>query len=108
MELIGQDRILNIIKNKINEGVLSKSILLVGEVDCGKHTLSKIIAELLNKECIDITNNISYDFITSLYLEVFSRLYVINLDELSLIKQNELLKLLEEPPTNAYFCILTS
>lgn len=107
MEIIGQDSILSSLKDTIYN-INSNVFLFSGPVGSGKHSVVTFLASLVGYEIKDITDVISYDYIMDMYLDVFPKVYVINLDDLALNSQNELLKLLEEPPIKNYICVLTS
>lgn len=106
--MIGQKRLINHISS-YSVDTFPKSVLIVGDEGCGKHTLvSEVIAPLLKLNVVDITKNVDFDFITDIAIRSEMNIYLINLDELTSIKQNVILKLLEEPPENAFLVLLTS
>lgn len=80
--------------------------LLIGKSETDKRDCVNLISSDHNVE--EITERVDYDFITSLYLNTDMVFYVINLDNLSLAKQNVILKLVEEPPMSSHIIMLTS
>lgn len=108
MEIIGQDVIIKEFTELINSKKLPKATLLVGPVGSGKHLVASFIAQTLNYEEKDITDTLSYDNLCEMYLSVRPYLYLINIDKLTENTQNELLKLLEDPPQLGYILVLCS
>ena len=106
MELIGQDSVLNTLIKRIEENSLPQSILLSGPAGSGKHSLVNILKDKMQLEVVDITDSIDYDFILSLYLSTRKYIYQIDTDSLSVKNQNEILKFLEEPPSNCYIFLV--
>lgn len=82
-------------------------ILIEGLEGSGKHYLIKYIAKKFNVEPIDITSNIDKDFIIDFQQYPIASLFIINVYELSISKQNALLKILEEPPKTHHFILLS-
>ena len=66
------------------------------------------VSEYLHLEEYNITDNISYDFLNDLYINVNSYIYVIDLDSLTINKQNAILKFIEECPYGSYVILLSS
>lgn len=87
---------------------LPHSILLVGKEGSGKHVISAFIANTINLPLIDISNNLSEELISNIYLCATPRLYQVDLREITANDQNILLKLFEEPPTNAFVVLLAN
>lgn len=103
--MIGQDILINRIEN-ITIDTLPRSLILLGEVGSGRHTLFNLIKERLNLPAFDITKNISKDNIDEIYLKVEPILYLIDLDNISIREENMILKLVEEPLKNAYIIFI--
>lgn len=83
-----------------------KAVLLTSVSAWDKQEFVDEVARFLQLEAVDITANISYDYLMGLYVETGSYLYVINLDQIALSKQNALLKFVEECPTRTYVILL--
>ena len=104
MEVIGQEKTIKLLNNKVNH-----FIILIGNRGQGKTTLAKYIA--------DITDSIYYEFESPKMNEVrqvIEKSYRLTQKEVYFIKgnltrkvENALLKIIEEPPTLAYFIIGT-
>lgn len=85
-----------------------KASLLVSVSDRDKQEFVSRVAEHLKLELVDITENISFEYLNDLYLKVDGYVYVINLDNLTLNKQNAILKFVEECPSRSYIILHTS
>lgn len=85
-----------------------KTVLLLGEYGCGKHTLAKEYAEHLNIPLVDITEDISLELLETIQFSSLLSLYLIDLDKLTEQSQNVILKFIEEPADTAYIILLSS
>lgn len=108
MELKGQSTILSNIYTSIEQGSLPVSMLFCGPKGCGKHTLCSLLKEKLRCDLQDITEDLSFDFLLSLYEKQLFTLYIIDLSKLTQKEQNEILKFVEEPPTNCHIILLSN
>jgi hypothetical protein len=104
IRVIGQDKILNYIDSKKRDS-FPRSLILLGESGCGKSTLIECIGEKLNLPIIDITNDINFEFIMSLYEKPEPYLYKIQASDITTKEQNALLKFIEEPLKNSFIVI---
>ena len=100
-----QEKLIKVIDNYIGNNNLPHTLLLSGPKGCGKRTLSKYIAEKLEIEFIDITDNINFESLEQIQLSVTTKLYFIDGQEISVKEQNALLKFLEEPLKTAYIIL---
>ena len=82
--------------------------LLVGQSAQDKDDCLELISATLSVDLWDITNDIDYDYLNGLYLNVGAFLYTANLDSITPQKQNALLKFVEEPPVSCYVVLTTS
>ena len=86
-----------------------RSVLLVGDSGCGKHT---IVNSVLSKNygiCVeDITDDISFETICNVLTCQIKKFYIIDIDRLTVDGQNKILKLVEEPSETSYLVLLTS
>lgn len=101
--LEGQDKLINIFKN-MSFDELPHTFMLLGDEGCGKHTLSKEIAEQFHLEYNDITENISKDLIFDIETINIPTLYVINILELK--EQSMILKFIEDFKQFIYVCLI--
>jgi replication-associated recombination protein RarA len=106
--MIGQDKILSQL-DKLSASTFPKSLILSGEVGCGKHTLCSLIKDKFNVfEFKFVKDKITYDFVENCFLLSVPSIYVIEADNLSVREQNALLKLFEEPPENLIIILITN
>ena len=101
---ISQSHIFNYIDKKARD-TFPRSLLVIGESGCGKSIVINYIAEHLHLPLLDITDQLSFDFIMSLYEKPEPYFYFIDGNKLSIKDQNMLLKFIEEPLKNAFICI---
>lgn len=101
----GQEKLSTLLKS-YSLVELYHTILLLGDYGCGKHTLVKELASHYNIELIDITENISLDYINEIYLRAVPTMYLIDTTLINEKKQNVLLKMLEEPSKYAYIVLI--
>lgn len=85
---------------------LPHSILLLGDRGGRQKEFCKNLASKFGMLCIDITNELSKDFIDQLYLSPNPAFYTINVEEVDYRKQNMMLKLFEEPGQFTYTVLL--
>lgn len=104
--MVGQKKLLEKI-NSYNIDNFPRSVLLLGEQGCGKHTLlTHISTDILKLSCIDITKEISAEYIDKIYLDPNPRIYSIDLSQITEKEQNVLLKFVEEPLMNSFVILL--
>lgn len=103
--IVGQDYIINYIKSKKRD-TFPRSLILLGEYGCGKKTVASLIADHLKLQSVDITKELNFEFITSLYQKPEPYLYIIDGSKITIKEQNVILKFVEEPLKNAFILIL--
>lgn len=106
--MVGQDKIINKLK-MFNFNTFPRSNLLIGDNGCGKHTFIQEICNQFNIESHNISDIITNDLLSDIYISPHEALYIIDINELSkkfryINKENAILKFVEEPPDN---CIIT-
>lgn len=106
MEMIGQANIKNFLAN-LSLDSLPHTLMLKGSQGCGKHLLCNLIADKLNLNLINATNDISGDWVNKLYLSG-PALYIIEGYNITEREYNIILKLLEEPPTQVYLILIVN
>ena len=104
--MVGQNNILEWVDNNINS--FPHFIVLVGSSGCGKKTLSETIAYKLS--CVYSKCSVSVDavreVIETAYQSQTKVLYCFaDADNMKPQAKNAMLKITEEPPENAYFCL---
>lgn len=104
--MIGQESLISKLKLKSIDN-LSQSILLLGPSGCGKHTLANEISEYYGFPLLDITENLTLDYITNIYLSASPTFYLIDTSHITEKQQNVILKLLEEPVKTTYLILLS-
>ena len=103
---LGQDKLLETLFSYKEIKNFPRTIMLVGNTGCGKHTVAHLLGERYKITVVDISDVINSDSIECIYSIVTPTLYIIDTLQLTEKNQNTLLKVLEEPPQYAYLCIL--
>ena len=99
----GQEKLTNTFQNMtIDE--LPHTFMLLGEDGCGKHTLSKDIADKFGLAYEDISTTITSELIFEIEAIKIPTLYVLNISELK--DQNIILKFIEDYKEFIYVCVL--
>ena len=105
--MIGQTKLHNELKS-YNIDTLPSTILFLGEKGCGKHTLAKELSNKFNLDLIEISNNISLEYIQEIYTKALPAFYLINVDIITERQQNMILKFIEEPIKGSFIILLSS
>ena len=104
--MIGQRNNINtLIQWRCNKSV-PRFIILSGDIGSGRLTLAKVIIKIINAKGIIMGNSISEvrETIENAYTITEPTFYIfINSDDMKNEAKNALLKVVEEPPNNAYF-----
>ena len=104
--MIGQKNNINtIIKWRCNKSV-PRFIILSGDIGSGRLTLAKVIIKMINAKGIIMGNSIAEvrETIENAYTITDTTCYIFrNADDMKNEAKNALLKVVEEPPNNAYF-----
>ena len=107
-EIIGQRNLIAKIQS-FTIDTFPHSLLLCGDVGCGKHLMCKYISDYLQLDLNELGNNISDDDVTNIILNPSPCVYFVDLNNAISKTQNTLLKLIEEPPRGVFIiCITTS
>lgn len=104
--MIGQHNLQNKLHTLIDNNRLPRFIILIGSHGSGRHTISKWLGKQLN--AIYIESDIKVDdvrvVIEQSYKVSATTLYLLpDVQRMSTVAQNAMLKVTEEPPNNAYF-----
>lgn len=104
--MIGQkNNIRTIIKWRCNKSI-PRFIIISGQEGSGRLTLAKVIMKMINISGVICNNSIDgvRETIDNAYTCVSPTMYIFrNADDMSIAAKNALLKVVEEPPNNAYF-----
>ena len=104
--MIGQKNNINtLIQWRCNKSV-PRFIIISGDIGSGRLTLAKIIMKMINAKGIIMGNSIAEvrDTIENAYTITDTTCYIFrNADDMKNEAKNALLKVVEEPPNNAYF-----
>lgn len=109
--MIGQDKLIAMFDNMIENHTLPRFIALTGQQGSGRKTLAKYIADKLNAPIYkpeDSKVNVAYvrDIIEQAYAQTDTVVYLLpDVDYFNMSAANALLKITEEPPNNAYFIL---
>lgn len=103
--MIGQEVLVEKI-NEITADTMPRSLILIGDVGSGRHTLFNLICEKIEFPWLDLTEKITKDIIDDIYLKTEPVIYLIDIDSISVKEENMILKLVEEPLKNAYIIFI--
>lgn len=96
-----------VILNKYLLNSFPKTSLVISMSDRDKLEFINKVTLYLKLEQEDITDSVSYEFLNDLYLRTSGYVYVIDLNKLTVVKQNIILKFIEECPSLSYVVLLT-
>lgn len=107
--MIGQTKLLNRFNNYTRFSMLPNVTIICGEDGCGKNTFIKYLSDKYSVKINDISDKISLDTLSDIYVGVEETFVVINFSIVKNLEkaQNILLKFLEEPPIHCKIIILT-
>ena len=103
---IGQRNLIERV-NSLNLDSFPRSLMLIGDKGCGKHTLCEYIANKLGLEMVILDNKLTDEMVEKITFSPFPTLYIVNVDEALIKTQNTILKLVEEPLKNTYIILLS-
>lgn len=104
--MIGQSKLLARL-NEYNINNFPRSTIFLGSKGSGKHMLVNYIKDNIVKlPLIDITANISNEYLDEIYRNPNPSIYLIDLSEITEKAQNTILKFVEEPSNNAFIILL--
>lgn len=106
-KIVGQTKLMTVI-NTFSKQTLPRTMLFVGPLGCGKHTISKYIAERLDLDCIVIEDSVTPEDLEAYLLKTIDTLYIIDLNKFSEKAQNQFLKFIEEPSRTVYVALLAN
>jgi len=104
--MIGQSKLLEKL-NKYNIDTFPRSTMLIGETGMGKHTITNYIKDnILHLPLLDITENLTKEYIDLIYLNPNPFIYIIDLTKITEKESNVILKLVEEPLPISFLILL--
>jgi replication-associated recombination protein RarA len=108
INIIGQSKLLTKIDNYYTTNRLPKTLMFLGPVGCGKHTVAKYIAEKFELDYTEINENITNEELEDYLHSTLDTLYVIDLNKFTEKQQNQFLKFIEEPSKSVYVLLLAT
>lgn len=106
--VIGQNKLLNIIDSYYARHELPKTLMFIGPSGCGKHTLSKFIAEKFELDFVEIAEDVTATDLEDYLYSTIDTMYLIDLNKFSEKQQNQFLKFIEEPSKSVYITLITN
>ena len=104
--MIGQKNLINKL-NTYDIDSFPHSVILLGEEGSGKHLICNYIKDNIVKlPLLDITENISDEYINMIYRNPNPSIYVVDIEKMTEKEQNILLKFIEEPLKTAFIILL--
>lgn len=104
--MVGQTQLLNKL-NKYTIDTYPHSSIFLGERGSGKHLIVNYLKDnILKLPLVDITGNISDEYIKRIYINPNPSIYLIDTSHMMEKEQNILLKFLEEPLKTAFVILL--
>ena len=104
--MVGQKHLLNKL-SKYDINTFPHSVIILGEEGSGKKKVARYISdEVVKLPLLDITENISDEYIDMIYRNPNPAIYLINMSKMMEKEQNILLKFIEEPMKNAFIILL--
>ncbi len=107
VNIIGQSKLLSRL-NSYSLETLPKALMFIGPVGCGKHTITKYIAERFDLEFQEINNSVNSGDLEAFLYSTISTLYLVDLDTFTEKQQNQFLKFIEEPSKSVYVVLIAS
>lgn len=103
--IVGQEKLCWLIDSKSLD-TFPRSLMLVGLRGAGKHLVCDYIAQHLRLPMSDITDSLDLETLDEIYQKVEPSIYTIRINEISVQKENLILKFLEEPLKNTYIILM--
>lgn len=104
--MVGQKNLINKLKSYDIDS-FPHSVILLGEEGSGKHLICNYIKDNIVKlPLLDITENISDEYINMIYRNPNPSIYVVDIEKMTEKEQNILLKFIEEPLKTAFIILL--
>ena len=84
MQIVGQEKLLNILNAYLENNSLPNSLLFVGEKGCGKHTIASYISSRLNIDIVDISEQITEEYLIDRYISANKNIYLLDFSSISI------------------------
>ena len=104
-KIIGQTKLMTTLNNYTLEN-FPKTILLIGQAGCGKHTIAKYIANKFEFDFIEIDEKVDSEDLFNFSHKTINTLYLVNLNNFEEKQQNQFLKFIEEPSKTVYTVLI--
>ena len=107
-KIIGQNKLLTIIDSYYAKQNLPKTLMFIGPAGCGKHTLTKYIAEKFELSFIEIDESVTAVDLENYLYSTIDTMYLIDLNKFSEKQQHQFLKFIEEPSKSVYVTLIAN
>ena len=108
INIIGQNKLLTTVDSYYTRQNLPKTLMLIGESGCGKHTMTMYIAEKFELDFIEIDENTTSVDLENYLYSTIDTMYLIDLNKFTEKQQNQFLKFIEEPSKSVYITLVTN
>jgi DNA polymerase III delta prime subunit len=106
--IIGQEKLLSIIDSYYAKRTLPKTLMFIGPSGCGKHTITKYVAEKFELDLVEIDENVTAEDLENYLFSTLDTMYLINLNKFSEKQQNQFLKFIEEPTKSVFITLIAN
>ena len=106
--IIGQEKLLSIIDSYYAKQTLPKTLMFIGPSGCGKHTMTKYVAEKFELDLVEIDENVTAEDLENYLFSTLDTMYLINLNKFSEKQQNQFLKFIEEPTKSVFITLIAN
>lgn len=108
MNIVGQNNLISKINMYYTMQYLPKTLMFIGPAGCGKHLMSKYVAESFELDYVEINENVSSNELEEYLHSTIDTLYIIDLNKFNEKQQNQFLKFIEEPSKSVYIILLAN
>jgi replication-associated recombination protein RarA len=107
MNIIGQTKLVSLIDSYTLQ-TLPKTLMFIGPAGCGKHTITKYLADKFNFDLVEIDENVTASDLEGFLHKTINTLYLIDLNKFSEKQQHQFLKFTEEPSQSVYITLVVN
>ena len=108
LSIIGQTKLLSAIDAYYSNKQLPKTQLFIGPLGCGKHTITKYIAEKFELDYVEIDEAVTAEDLENFLHKTIGTMYLIDLANFTEKQQNQFLKFIEEPSKSVYITLVAN